>query len=366
MTAEVAPAESTNYLLPPEAYTTTEWFEREQHELFEHVWVFAGVEHELAEPGDFITVQIGRSPIVVVRDNEGELRAFHNLCRHRGLPVADGNGNCGKAFVCPYHRWNYGLNGALRSVPQREQYPELDFDELGLKPVRCETWKTLVFAHLDADAEPLDEWIGDFDSLFPNFRPETLVEISHQVHDVNANWKLYVENHVDWLHLWYLHAESLAHYDHPRGERREFGPHWASFEWFTEAAQADKALSEARNDRVLLPIPDLDHRESTNGAHLIFPSLTLFTNDGYWMLGQVVPVDEEHFQLHLRVFALDGSDGPAFEPIINVVMFEDYAATEAIQKAMASPAFEVGPLATDYEREIMRFQQHYLEFVSPA
>lgn len=354
----------TRYLLPPAAYYDQAWFEAEQRELFERTWVFAGTEHDLAKPGDFVTAQVGRAPIVVARDAAGGLRAFHNLCRHRGLPLVDGQGSCGKAFVCPYHRWNYGLDGALRSVPQRERYPDLHFDELGLRPVRLAVWKTLVFVTLDPNLEDLDAWMAGLGSAFENFHPETLVEISDQRHDVAANWKLYVENHVDWMHLWYLHADTLATYDHVAGERLTFGRHWTSWEPWTAETTAWVA-DNGDDESGLLPIPGLNERDATNGAHLVFPSLTLFTNDGYWMLGQVIPLDSSHFQLRLRVFAVDGSDGPTFEAVLNLVMFEDYEATQAIQRAVESPAFEVGPLATDYEHEIMRFHEHYLSYVTP-
>lgn len=363
----MTPDAITEYLLPPAAYVSQDWFDAEQAQLFERTWVFVGVEHDLANAGDFITAQVGRSPIVVLRGNGGELRAYHNMCRHRGVPLVDGQGSCDKALVCPYHRWNYGLDGSLRSVPQKEQYPDLDFANLGLHPVRCETWKTLVFVNLDADAEPFDEWMDDLDTLFPNFHPETLTELSDQRHEVQANWKLYLENHVDWLHLWYLHADSLGSYNHAEGEVAEFGRHWSSFEWWTEERKAKEAASTGPVDDIttpLPPLPNLDHRESTNGAHFIFPSLTLFTHRGYWMVGQVLPVDPGNFVLRLRAFTL-GGDRQRYEDDLNVVMYEDYSATEAIQRAIASPRFEVGPLSTNYERAIMRFHQHYLDYVSP-
>jgi len=354
------------YLLPPAAYTEESWLRAEQEALFERTWTFAGVAHDLGEPGDVVTVQVGRVPVVVVRGEDGALQAFHNLCRHRGHPLVDGDRNCGKALICPYHRWSYGLDGALRAVPQRDRYPALDLAALALRPVRVETWKTLVFVHLDPDPEPLDEWMADLESLFANFHPERLVEVSDQTHDVEANWKLYVENHVDWLHLWYLHDDSLRGYDHAGGERHEFGRHWASFEtWTADGGHRSVRDDDADEEVVLLPIPGLAGRERDNGAHLVFPGLTLFTNAGYWMLGQVVPVDATRFRLRLRVFAVEGSNGPAFEDIVNVVMFEDYAATEAIQRALRAPSFAVGPIATDYEREIARFHRHYLEFVTP-
>ena len=358
-------ADETTYLLPPAAYASQAWFDAEKEQLFERTWVFAGVEHDLARPGDVVTVQVGRSPVIVVRGNDGVLRAFHNTCRHRGLPLVDGDGSCGKALVCPYHRWNYGLDGALRAVPQREQFPDLDFDDLGLIPVRVDAWKTLVFVTLDAEIEGLHAWMGGMESMLPNFHPEELVEVCTMRHDIASNWKLYLENHVDWLHLWYLHSETLGHYDHSKGERAEWGRHWTSFEWTHEPQDQDERWDPGDDGGGLLPIPGLSHHEATNGAHMVFPSLTLFTNSDYWMIGQLLPLTPGTSQLVLRVFAMPGSDADQFAPVLEVVMREDYSATEAIQRALGSPAFAVGPLATSYEREISRFHRHYLEYVEP-
>ena len=265
-------AAATRYLLPPEAYTSTAWFEAEQEQLFERVWMFAAVEHDLAQPRRLRGRPDRAGPGGRGAGGDGEIRAFHNLCRQRGAPLVEGQGSCGRALVCPYHRWNFGLDGSLRSVPQKEQYPDLDLDALSLFPVRCETWKTLVFVTLDDEAEPLAAWLAGMGDLFENFHPEELVEVSHQVHDVASNWKLYVENHVDWLHLWYLHDETLRHYDHPAGERIELGCHWASFEGYTESRNGDESRpAEAGSPTELLPIPGLSPGEATNGAHLLFP-----------------------------------------------------------------------------------------------
>src|SRR4051794_4754621 len=121
----------TRYLLPPEAYWSDDWYEREQDLLFSHTWHLVASEHELAVPGDFLTCTAGRDPLVVVRDLDGELRAFHNMCRHRGMQLLEGCGSTRTGIVCPYHFWNFGLDGALRKLPQPEQFPDLDLDAWG-------------------------------------------------------------------------------------------------------------------------------------------------------------------------------------------------------------------------------------------
>ena len=318
------------------------------------------MEHDLANSGDYVTTDVGRAPIVVVRDRDGQLRAFHNLCRHRGLPVVTDQGNCGRGMVCPYHRWNYGLNGDLRAVPQGDQFEDLDRAQLGLKPVRCETWNSLVFVHLDSEAPALTEWLGDFGSTLDGFHLASLQEVSTQVHQVRANWKLYVENHVDWLHLWYVHADTLSAYSHSEGERRTFGKHWISFEPSTDAS----ASRGSDHPPGMGDLPGLSEQEQRLGAHFIFPGVVMFTNRDHVVVGGLTPKSPDELHIELRVFALEDADGESFaEAALNPVMYEDYAIAESIQSALASPAYGVGPLAADYEAEIARFHKNYLEYV---
>src|SRR4051812_19596017 len=116
----------TRFLLPPEAYWSSDWFDREQDLIFSHTWHLVCSEEDLPEPGSFVTYTAGNDPLVVVRGLDGVLRAFHNLCTHRGMPVAEGCGQARTGLVCPYHFWNFGLDGQLRKVPQPEQFPDLD------------------------------------------------------------------------------------------------------------------------------------------------------------------------------------------------------------------------------------------------
>src|SRR5690242_19141665 len=130
----------TRHLLPAEAYWSEEWFAQEQDSIFTHTWHLVASVDELAEPGCFVTYTAGRDPLVILRDLDGELRAFHNLCRHRGMPVAEGCGQQTTGLVCPYHFWNFGLDGSLRKVPQPEQFPDLDLAKWGLLPASVATW----------------------------------------------------------------------------------------------------------------------------------------------------------------------------------------------------------------------------------
>lgn len=353
---------SPRALLPAAAYWSPEWFAREQELLFERTWTHVALEADVAEPGDYLATTVGRAPIVLVRDHGGELRAFHNLCRHRGLPVLDGSGTCGRGIVCPYHRWNYGLDGSLRAVPRREQFGDIVEAELGLLPVECDTWKGMVFVRVAGTGPALAEWLGPLDDTFTRFEPTALVEGFRVEHRVRANWKLIVENHVDWLHLWYVHADTLADFDHAAGERAEHGPHWTSFE---PVRSVDDSASTADDETGLLPLPGLTEADRRLGAHLVFPTTALITEATFWQVWRIVPTGPETTSMDLRVLVDPAGHDDQLGVGLEQVMREDYSVSEAIQRGVRSPVWSVGPLAVDYEREIWRFQRAYLGHVDP-
>lgn len=153
--------------LPREAYVSEEWLERERKQLFSKTWAFAGVVMDFAEPGDFRTVQVGSHSLIVIKDSDGELRGFHNICRHRGTELMEGRGNAGKTIMCPYHNWVYNLDGRLRGIPaQKECFPDLDKKKIALFEAAVGVFRNLVFVHPEADPdEPFQTWVDDLESV---------------------------------------------------------------------------------------------------------------------------------------------------------------------------------------------------------
>ena len=144
--------------LPVEAYTSAEWFDREQNDLFGQVWQFGGFVEDLKDPGDFLTVQSGNHPLFVLRGADGELRAFHNICRHRGTQLLRTIGKSKTSIICPYHHWTYSLDGQLKSIPSRStEFADVDLSTLCLYTASVETWLGMVFLHPNPQAQPLQE-----------------------------------------------------------------------------------------------------------------------------------------------------------------------------------------------------------------
>ena len=142
-------------LLPREAYVSQEWHDREQQTLFADSWSYAATLTELSNIGDYVTLNVGPYPLMVLRDSAGGLKAFHNLCRHRGNELLEGHGAIeGGRITCPYHRWTYDIDGNLQAVPQKAQcFPGLVPEHLGLLEAAVGEFKGLVFVHPEPDAD---------------------------------------------------------------------------------------------------------------------------------------------------------------------------------------------------------------------
>jgi phenylpropionate dioxygenase-like ring-hydroxylating dioxygenase large terminal subunit len=354
------------YQLPPSAYFDPAWFEREKREIFGRTWNYVGHQLDLPEPGSFLTAVVGTEPVVVVRRADGSLTGYVNVCRHRGMTIVQGEGEsctgtCGESLRCPYHGWEWELDGTLVRVPQRKtQFPDLDTDTLGLFPVAVASWAGLIFVHPDpTQAESFDEWLGDFPLRSGDFPWDDLVQVRRVRTPLKCNWKLYIENHIDWLHLWYLHEDSLGMYDHPNGRIWEIGDHFAS----AEQLRKDKERPQADG---LIEIPDMAPEEADLlRANLLFPNVPFVTVPTGFSTYQVVPTGPETCELDFRLFGLPGSDitDEALAYNMMILVDEDGGACEQMQASIHSPHFQVGPLATDFERPIAHFHEGVIRFM---
>ena len=240
-------------LLPVEAYTTKEWMERENRELFGRIWAFAGMTEDLKSPGDYKCVDHGDAALVLIRDPDKRLRAFHNVCRHRGARLLEGAGHIrGNVLTCFYHKWTYSLTDSFKlvGVPhQPEVLPELDKACHAFHPAKVATWKNLVFVHPDPNAEELEDWLAGIPQMLGPFEssqthlhdPELLVETLDIVYRVKANWKIVTENFIDSYHLPLLHSETLRDGDFMRQRWQETGRHQSMYRPLKAGATQEEA-----------------------------------------------------------------------------------------------------------------------------
>jgi choline monooxygenase len=182
--------------LPWDWYVSPDVLRREQERVFRGAWHYAGPLEWAAHPGDRFPCRAGEAPIVVVRDREEQLRAFLNVCPHRGSVIVKERGRR-ETLQCPYHAWTYALDGSLRSAPRSEREESFEADELGLRPALVDTWGPLVFVNADLDAPSLADALGPLPGLIDAaglvFRERCELELA-------ANWKVAVENYLECYH----------------------------------------------------------------------------------------------------------------------------------------------------------------------
>ena len=357
-------------LLPREAYIDLSWQDREKSELFSNSWAFAGLESDLPKEGDFRTVQCGSYPLVLIRLADGSMAAYHNICRHRGTLLVEGEkGNAGKALVCPYHRWTYGLDGSLRGVPDKSTcFPELDRSKMGLKPATVGVFQKLVFVHPDPKAD-FDQWIAPIaDKAWPHdLDADDLREAKPLTYDMKCNWKVFVENAIDGYHLAYLHENTLGG---PMPDENLWERHGDHMIWYaTDEDDIRHSLpAKVREDFAdwwSKPLQSAD-QSGFGGVYFLFPSILVTATRYSFSLSWLEPVTPCRSILHVRQWVGKGGGRddrkyiPGYDEKSGMIssenwnkhpletgdfQTEDVWICERNQRGLESPAFEIELLA---------------------
>jgi len=285
--------------LPPEAYTSQAFYDREVETIFRRIWNFVGREDRIPEPGDYFAFDFVGIPVVVVRGHDRKVRAFANTCRHRGARVMHGEGRC-TVMSCPYHAWTYTLEGRLLGAPQMEDTVGFDKKHYGLVPLRLETWAGFMFLNFDAKAEPLTSFLGDLPQLLECYHFETMRCTRRVEYDIACNWKIYVENAMESYHVPTVHQQTI------QKQKRDHNPPIPSNGAYCGL------FTRHTGSRALLPgakgfpyIPTLTGQANEGTYYvLIYPSTMLgITYDCMWWL-------ELHPQGPLRTKLIVGSCFP--------------------------------------------------------
>lgn len=322
-------------------YNDPQTFELDKTKIFYRTWHCAGHVSELAEPGCYVTAQIVDEEVFVVRDAEGRLRAFHNVCRHRGHPLLEGRGRCGAAIVCPYHAWRYRLDGRLDRAGAADA-KALEDAKIGLKPVRLEVFCGLVFVNLDEKAASLESQIGHVRDSIESFVPEpsALRFVCEARIEHDCNWKISVENYNECYHCPTVHGRSLT-----RGV--------LDMEGYTVEPQGPVILhmgkAQTRNEKQYNYDIGQGARGAEYGAWFIWPAMAVNCYPGgYFSLRQWLPQHRRKTVYLYRWFSGDGIADSDVEALMrthrDTTGAEDAVVVAKVQKGVESRAYEPGPL----------------------
>jgi choline monooxygenase len=336
--------------LPTRLYRDPEVLEAEQRRIFARTWQFVGHESQLPEPGGYMTTSAGVEPVLVIRDDEGTLRAFRNVCRHRGSRLLSGSGECGKAIRCRYHGWTYKFDGRLIGVPEGRAIAGLDKSKLGLFGARVEVLCGLVFVNLDADATPLAEQVAGLPERLDRYGLDRLKPKPENASSQPANWKIVVDNYLEGYHVPIAHPGLMRLLDYKRYEVELHD----GFVWF-DAHLRDKPsgnLMERAYQRLVEPMPGLGEEDRRVWHYVfIYPNTTidLYPDQvGIWRIdpdGHLRTADTNLTLLPERAGLRTRAVQYANRKVNQLVSDEDVDLVANQQAGLESRGFEAGPLS---------------------
>ena len=338
--------------LEPRLYLEPEIVELEQRAIFERTWQLAGQVADLGGPGTYLTTNVGDQPVLVVRDHDGELRAFRNVCRHRGSRLLKGSGACGKAIRCLYRGWTYRLDGTLIGVPEGRAIEGLDKSRLGLHQVRAEEFCGLLFVNLDPGAEPLGARLGGLAERLAPYRLPELERFGPGSGGSTqpANWKVVVENYIEGYHIPIAHPSLMRLLDYQR-YAVELHDDWVWFEAPMRDKPSDNRLERAYQ-RLATPMPGLGPEDRRVWRFvLIYPNTTIDLYPDQVNTWRLWPNGPEETLDEWGTFRFPGA--PAASRVaqrlnnwLNTeVLKEDVDLVDNVQRGLRTRGYHPGPLS---------------------
>ena len=345
---------SQAWSVPAPFYIDSAVFAVEQEKIFRRTWQVVGHARQLAKPGDFFTTDVCGEPLLLVRDNGGELRGYYNVCRHRAGPPAEGCGSR-KVFRCGYHGWTYALDGSLISAPEVEGVQNFEPSEFALVPVRVAEWFNLLFVNLDPEARPLLETLGEMPREAERFEFPKMKLFERRTYDMKCNWKTYVDNYLEGYHLPSVHPGLNRELDYNAYTVETHGRYVRQFSPIRGAQPGDaipRRYQEAREDL-------------TTDYFWVFPNWMLNCYPDNVSVNIVIPLETERtlaiFEWYLLEQDLGGAAAKASVEFSHQIQIEDVAICETVQKNLHSRSYQRGRYSIKQERGVHAFHRMYAE-----
>lgn len=330
--------------IPALWYTLPEVFAFEKEAVFASTWQYVEHAGSLRENGSVVVGQAAGNPILLVRDTEGTLRGFYNVCRHRGGPIARCPGSQ-TMLQCRYHGWTYRLDGSLRGVPRFNRAELFDKRDYGLVSVRLDQWEDLLFVNLDGTAPPLGVCL---EGIVERIRPISIAEMrfhSRVSYDIACNWKVYVDNFLEGYHLPYVHPELCDILD----------LHAYKTELSTYYSLQHSPIAAASNPY---------HVERGDAYYFfVFPNLMLNILPDRLQTNSVLPTGPDRCVVHFDYFYRDLTSKRARDRIADDLAYsdrvqrEDAEICERVQEGLSSRSYDRGRFSVECEQGVYHFQR---------
>lgn len=379
--------------LPTKAYTSQEFFELEQQVLFPKTWVGVAFDTDVPEPGDAIPITASGLPLIIVRDRNSVIRAFHNVCRHRATIILQKPEKGLSNLQCPYHAWTWDLEGTLKATPYFDGTPNsenfnVDPEKNGLVPVRCGVWNHVIFINLEGNAIPLEEYVAPAAEQYACFDLE-IMQLGHRIEwEYDANWKLVNENWENFHNTW-IHAGIF--------DRMSDEVNVVTGELYTDQIgngsvmtlrSNDKQPSDARKKKAAsaryteLPIPLKPGVKRGGGSNAILPNTTASWGGPTYAPVVYTPISPNRTRARMAFyFAGEAATSKKFakprEQALNRwlgdtqtledrsgIRPQDHGCMELQQRARASPAADRVQFSPVWENNVHYFQKWLIENMS--
>jgi Rieske 2Fe-2S family protein len=354
--------------LPQEYFVSLEIFAEEQAKIFSVQWMLIGHQSQIAKPGDYLVQKVAGESLIAVRDQRSAIRAFYNVCRHRGTRLKEDACGHASAIQCPYHAWTYGLDGRLIGAPHMDEVAGFDKADYSLHAVNLALWEGFIFVNLaDASTErggySLERWFAPLAGKFSHWNMSILRPAKRIEYDVRANWKLMFENYSECYHCPGVHPmlSKVSPYDSAENDLCE-GPFLGGFMKINQGVgltMSGKACA--------LPVGDVENLQHVF-YYSIFPNMLLSLHPEYVMVHQLWPQSPDRTLIVCDwFFHPDTFDRKDFKPEDAIEFWDmtnkqDWHVCELSQRGIASRAYQPGPYSSR-ESIPAAWDQYYLRMM---
>ncbi len=318
-----------------------------------------GAARTISDPESYFTAEVAGEPIIVVRDKQGTLRAFSNVCRHRAGPIALGSG-CKHVLRCQYHGWTYTLEGKLIGTPDTDGVEFFDRSTMGMVPLRVDTWEQFIFVNFDAPAPPLTEVLGQIPQQAAGFQFAGLQFAERRDYVIDCNWKVYVDNYLEGYHIPIAHPGLMKELDYANYRTETFRYHSQQFAPIRAMKETDRAA-----ERFYAPGTGLQEAL----YFWIFPNLMLNIYPDNISTNLIVPLSQDKTLTIFEWFFHDVKSPANQERMARAVAFSDEVQQEDImlcrnvQKGLQSATYDRGRYSVKRENGVHHFHMLLGEFL---